>query len=151
MVQGADRYHLIVARDRYFTDAVYTNDKVRTTSVVVPDLPAGMYYWRVSSVDGKGRESLFSRFFVFRLVQDQTPPFLAMDDPIVLEGDRGGRIYLAGAVEPGSRLTINGTPTPLGPDGTFRIFTGITQNADGLDIKAVDPAGNILTQRRKFN
>jgi hypothetical protein len=150
-VKGAELYHLMVATDRYFTNTVYDNSRVRANLITVPDLPAGMYYWRVSSVDGKGRESLFSRFFVFRLVQDQTPPFLAINDPIVLEAEEGGRIYLAGAVEPGSRLTINGSLAPLGPDGTFRIFTSIAQGEEGLDIKAVDSAGNILIQRRDFN
>jgi len=147
-VPGAEVYHLMVATDRYFMNMIYDNGNIRRTAATVPAIPAGMYYWRVSSVDPKGRESLFSHFSVFRFVQDQTPPFFAMNDPIILDVTGGSRIYLAGAVEPGSRLSINGSPAPLGPDGSFRIFTGIDHKASKLDIVAVDSAGNILSQGR---
>jgi hypothetical protein len=147
-VESADRYHLVVATDRYFTGVVHESSRVRGTRAGIIELRPGMYYWRVSSVDSKGNESLFSHFSVFRLIQDQTPPYFTMNDPIVLDDGSGGRTYLAGAVEPGSRLTVNGVPAPLAPDGSFRLFTTYTGRAARLDIEAVDPAGNVLIQRR---
>jgi ferric-dicitrate binding protein FerR (iron transport regulator) len=147
-VTGANRYHLIVATDRYFTNVVYESSRIQGTRTRIPELRPGMYYWRVSSIDRQGNESLSSRFSVFRLIQDQTPPYFTMSDPIVLDARGGGRTYLAGAVEPGSRLTVNGVPAPLGPDGSFRLFTSYSGEMSSLDIEAVDSAGNVLIQRR---
>lgn len=147
-VKDASTYHLMVAQDRYFANLVYDNARIRGTGTRIPNMEAGVYYWRVSSVDKKGRESLFSPFSVFRLVQDQTPPLLTMNDPIVLTQGNQNKVYLAGAVEPGSRLLINGSATPLGPDGSFRLFTSLGDNTGSLKVQAVDPAGNVLSQVR---
>lgn len=149
-VREAAYYHLMVARDRYFTNVLYDNARIRDTGIRIPNMKAGVYYWRVSSLDSKGRESLSSPFSVFRLVHDQTPPLLTMNDPIVLTQGTTRKVFLAGAVEPGSRLVINGTQTPLGPDGSFRIFTGLGSDVGSLAIRAVDPAGNVLSQVREL-
>ena len=149
-VREAGTYHLMVAYDRYFTNLLYDNASIRNTGAQVPNMEAGVYYWRVSSVDSKGRESLFSPFSVFRLVHDQTPPLLTMSDPIVLTQGTTSKVFLAGAVEPGSRLMINGSVTPLGPDGSFRLFTGLGNNTNSLTIRAVDPAGNVLSRVREL-
>ncbi|MGD8353751.1 MAG: FecR domain-containing protein [Pseudomonadota bacterium] len=149
-VKEARTYHLMVAHDRYFTNVLYDNSRITGTGAQVPNMEAGVYYWRVSSVDSKGRESLFSPFSVFRLVHDQTPPLLTMNDPIVLTQGADSKVFLAGAVEPGSRLIINGSNTPLGPDGSFRLFTGLGYNVNSITIQAVDPAGNVLSQVREL-
>ena len=73
-----------------------------------------------------------------------------MSDPIVLTQGTTSKVFLAGAVEPGSLLTINGSRTPLGPDGSFRLFTGLGYNVRSLSIRAVDPAGNVLSQVREL-
>ena len=149
-VRGAASYHLMVAHDRYFTNLLYDNAKIRGTRTQVNNMEAGVYYWRVSSVDGKGRESLSSPFSVFRLVHDQIPPLLTMSDPIVLSQGTTSKVFLTGAVEPGSRLTINGSQTPLAPDGSFRIFSSLGSNVGSLSIRAVDSAGNVLSQVREL-
>jgi len=149
-VRGAKSYHLMVAHDRYFANILYDSARIKSTGTQVKNMEAGVYYWRVSSVDSKGRESLSSPFSVFRLVHDQTPPLFTMSDPIVLTQGATSKVFLTGAVEPGSRLTINGSQTPLAPDGSFRIFTGLGYNVSSLSIRAVDSAGNVLSQVREL-
>jgi len=149
-VREAATYRLMVASDRYFSNLLYDNARIKGTGTQVANMEAGVYYWRVSSADSKGRESLFSPFSVFRLVHDQTPPLLTMNDPIVLIQGTTSKVFVTGAVEPGSRLTINGSRTPLGPDGSFRIFMGLGDNAGSLSIRAVDAAGNVLSQVREL-
>ena len=149
-VREATTYRLMVASDRYFSNLLYDNARIKGTGTQVANMEAGVYYWRVSSADSKGRESLFSPFSVFRLVHDQTPPLLTMNDPIVLIQGTTSKVFVTGAVEPGSRLTINGSRTPLGPDGSFRIFMGLGDNAGSLSIRAVDAAGNVLSQVREL-
>jgi hypothetical protein len=147
-VAEAASYRLMVATDRFFTNVVYDNKRLGRTSARVDKLTPGIYYWRVSSIDRKGQESLFSSFRVLRISQDRTPPFMAMSDPIVLAGANSTRLYVAGAVEPGSNMTINGVKTPLAADGTFRVFQGMDPRRSTITIRAVDKAGNVLNQER---
>lgn len=147
-IPEAESYRLVISTDRYFTNVVYDDRQVRGSVAGVRDLGPGLYYWRVASVDSKGKESLFSTFRVFRISQDSTPPFFAMNDLIVLSQGDSGRIYLSGAVEPESQLFINGRAAPMGPDGSFRIFSDLTPYQTSLQIKARDNAGNELTQVR---
>lgn len=147
-VPEAAKYHLQVAGDRFFTNVVYDNERVPGTSMRITNVAPGIYYWRVSSLDRRGQESLYSPFRVLRVSQDRTPPFLAMNDPIVLADAGRSRLYVAGAVEPGSVLEINGVRAPLAPDGTFRIFRNMNASQSGIFIKAVDQAGNVLNQQR---
>ncbi len=147
-VPGARSYHLVVGTDRYFSNIVSDRAGVKGTGVRVRNLKPGLYYWRVSSVDSRGRESLFSSFLVFRSAQDRTPPYFSMSDPIVFSDPSGERIYVSGAVEPGSRLALNGKPVALPPDGVFRSFLTLAKGHDAISIKATDPAGNVLSQQR---
>lgn len=149
-VKGAQLYHLVVATDRYFNNVVYDNRNISGTSATISGLAPGIYYWKVSSLDSRKRESLFSGFSVVRLVHDRTPPFFAMNDPIVLDAPEERKVLLAGAVEPGSRLLINGSPVILAPDGSFRVFREILQEKPVLDITAIDAAGNVLSASREL-
>jgi len=147
-IKEAASYRLVVAADRFFANVFYDNGKLKTTRTTVGALTPGIYFWRVSSFDRKGQESLFSPFRVFRIIQDQTPPFFAMNDPIVLSDPSGGKVYMAGAVEPGSLLSINGVRAPIANDGSFRIFQNMQAGRKTIAIRAVDQAGNIFKQDR---
>lgn len=145
-VPDAATYHLMVATDRYFATVIYDNGKLFRNDVRLPDLGPGLYYWRVSSVDRKGRESLFSSFRVFRVTRDRTPPHFSVNDPIVFSGPSGSRVYISGAMEPGSRLSLDGQPVPIAADGVFRSFLRVGMNRRSIRLEAKDAAGNSLFQ-----
>ena len=147
-VPGARSYHLVGGTDRYFSNIVSDRKGIRGTDAFVKGLRPGLYYWRVSSVDDRRRESLFSSFNVFRTAQDKTPPFFSMSDPIIFSNPSVERIYVSGAVEPGSRLALNGMSVSLPPDGVFRSFLTMSKGLDSIRIRATDPAGNVLSQQR---
>ncbi|GBE14528.1 fecR protein [bacterium BMS3Abin14] len=147
-IPGARSYRLVVGTDRYFSNIVSDRTGVKGTSAFVKNLKPGLYYWRVSSIDRRGRESLFSSFLVFRIVQDQTPPYFSMGDPIVFSDPSEDRIYVSGAVEPGSKLVLNGKTVTLPPDGVFRSFLTMRKGLKAISIRATDPAGNVLSQQR---
>jgi ferric-dicitrate binding protein FerR (iron transport regulator) len=145
-VSGAASYHLMVATDRYFANVLYDNRKLSRSGVRLADLKPGLYYWKVSSVDSRGRESLFSSFRVFRVARDQTPPHFSINDPIVFSDANGRRVYISGAMEPGSRLSLDGRPVPIAPDGVFRSFQRIGPNKRSIGLEARDTAGNSLSR-----
>ncbi len=147
-VSRASRYHLTVGMDRYFTNVIYDNGRIGQTSTTVKELGAGLYYWKVSSLDRRGRESLFSPFRVLKVIRDQKPPLLEMAAPIVLSGPEGSRVYISGAVEPGSDLSLNDRKIALSTDGSFRTFLSIRPDDNTLKIRASDLAGNVLAQTR---
>lgn len=149
-LKEARYYHLVVATDRYFSNVIYDNSKVSGTSATVRGLPPGLYYWRISCVDGKGQESLFSSFQVFRVIRDEVPPQLSLNDPIVFSNTSGSRVYLSGAVEPGSSLSFNGRQVPLSPDGVFRSFLTVGRGQGAINVRAADQAGNVLTRVREL-
>ena len=101
-------------------------------------------------MDHRGQESLFSSFRVFRVIRDQVPPRLSLNDPIVFGNASGSRVYLSGAVEPGSSLSFNGRQVPLSPDGVFRSFLTVGRDQGAIRVRATDLAGNVLTQVREL-
>ncbi len=149
-MKEAKYYHLAVASDRYFSNIIYDNPKINGTRATVKGMVPGLYYWRVSSVDSRGQESLFSSFRVFRIIRDQVPPQLSMNDPIVFSNPSGSRVFLSGAVEPGSSLSFDGKQVPLSPDGVFRSFLTVRRDQGTIRIRATDPAGNVLNQVREL-
>lgn len=149
-VNKASGYHLVVGMDRYFTKTVYDSKRIKNNSVRVPNLKPGLYYWKVSSLSRRGTESLFSSFNVFRILHDQRPPLFEMDDPIVLAGSSGARVYISGAAEPGTTLSLNGEKIALASDGAFRTFLNVGSGEDELRIMAMDTAGNVLNQTKEL-
>ncbi|MFV1956446.1 MAG: FecR domain-containing protein [bacterium] len=149
-VNKASGYHLVLGMDRYFTNTVYDNRKIKNNSARVTDLKPGLYYWKVSSLDRRSRESLFSPFNVFRILHDQRPPLFEMQDPIVLAGSSGARVYISGAAEPGTTLSLNGKRIALTSDGAFRTFLNVRPGEGEIRIRASDSAGNILIRTKEL-
>ncbi len=149
-VDKASGYHVVVGMDRYFTNTVYDKQKIKNNSARVADLKPGLYYWKVSSLDRRGQESLFSPFSVFRILHDQRPPLLEIKDPIVLVDLSGVRVYISGAAEPGTRLSLNGKRIALASDGAFRTFLNVGSEEKEIRIRAADSAGNVLIRTKEL-
>jgi len=143
-VPEAKGYRVSVAADRFFSNPVYPPSFAPGTEYRSRPLPPGLYYWRVGAVDKNGREGIPSPFRVFRIVRDAKPPALEFSDPIVLARQGEVRLYLSGAAEPGTRLTLNGAPVALGRDGGFSSFLLLPGLPGKVKVGASDPAGNFL-------
>ncbi len=149
-INKASGYHMVVGMDRYFTNTVYDKRKIKNNSARVTDLKPGLYYWKVSSLGRRGQESLFSPFSVFRILHDQRPPLLEIEDPIVLVGLSGARVYISGAAEPGTKLSLNGKRIALASDGAFRTFLNVGSEEEKIRIRAADSAGNVLIRTKEL-
>ena len=147
-VPTARAYRLRVSTSPIFTSVVY-NRRVASSTVKVTGLPEGTYYWVVSSLDKKNRESQTSDANKFILLR-QLP-----EDEILLAVDKliqhGKAIEIIGRTEPGARVIVNDEPVfAVSPDGTFKHFTQPFTNpgANQITITAQNAKGQISTRRK---
>ena len=148
--EGAEAYWLEVAADADFNTMQASEWGVREVSHSVANLTPGEYFWRVSSLDRLGLPGVRSLSRRFRLVDDSTPPFLALDAP-----EEGGivttaEVALTGETEPGARLSVNGGYVPVGDNGAFSTWLQASLGENSVRVEATDPAGNRTERSRSF-
>ncbi|WP_299369069.1 FecR domain-containing protein [uncultured Tateyamaria sp.] len=138
----AEAYWVEVALDPGFNQMQVSEWGVRGTTFDTEALPPRTYHWRVAALDRLGLPGQWSVPQSFTLRVDKTPPFLTLlapgDGEIVTEP----RIEIFGASEPDAVVELNGTPVPLGSDGSFILDTALTPGPNILTLRAIDPAGN---------
>jgi len=63
---------------------------------------------------------------------------------------RSNVLRLVGKTEPGTRLTVNGDPVTVQPDGTFREFVTLArkQGEQRVVIRATSPSGGVAEETR---
>ena len=147
-VSSARAYRLRISTSPIFTSRVYDR-RVASSTVKVNGLPEGTYYWAVSSLDTKNRESQTSDANKFSLLR-QLP-----EDEILLEVDNfirhGKVIEIVGRTEPGARVIVNDSPVfSVALDGTFKHFTQpfTDPGANQITITAQNAKGQIATRRK---
>lgn len=149
-VPGAVAYHLLVSPSTMFSNFVVDKRIVGKTSAQVAGLEEGIYYWVVSSIDGKGMESPPSQANRFNLVQQ-----VAEGSKAFLEITRivqHGRVMeIVGRTEPGASVIINNEQVfSIASDGTFRHFTSPLRNpgSNQITITAQNVKGDANTIRK---
>lgn len=114
------------------------------------DLPPGQYYWRVSALDRLGLPGTRSVGRRFVLLQDDTPPFLALATPAEGAVLDAPEVEIAGESEFGAELTLGGRRVPVQENGRFAETLTALPGENVLTIAAVDPAGNRTELERRF-
>jgi uncharacterized protein YfaP (DUF2135 family) len=148
--EGADAYWLEVAADAGFNEMQASEWGVRGTSHAVEGLAPGDHFWRVSSLDRLGLPGVRSLSRRFRLIDDETPPYVALTAPtegaIVSETE----VAVTGESEPGATLAVNGRRVPVADNGSFATTVAVTAGDNSVTVAAVDPAGNRTERARSF-
>ncbi len=151
-VESAARYRLEVARTALFGDLLLDKSDIRSTSVRIPGLQEGNYYWRVSAIDGDGLESAFSEARKFKVAggreqrtEDSVPPPLQVMDFL----PSGHLVIINGRTEPGAVLSVDGQKIDVYDDGAFTAVVRMKKEGlNEVEIVAQDPAGNETRMRR---
>ena len=151
-VDGAARYRLQIARTALLGDLLLDKSDIRATSVQIPGLQEGNYYWRVSAIDGQEVESAFSETRKFKLVgaheernDDRVPPALEVMDFL----PSGHLLIINGRTEPGAILSIGGQKVDVYDDGAFTAVVRMKKEGlNEIEIVAQDPAGNETRLKR---
>src|SRR4030042_2457843 len=73
-VKDADRYHVILARDRAFKIIIHENNKINDTSYTIENLDYGTHFLKIRSVASDGTEGPFSHTLSFIIVPP--PPLI---------------------------------------------------------------------------
>jgi hypothetical protein len=148
--EGAEGYWLEVAADADFNVMQASEWGVRGTSHTVQGLEAGDHYWRVSSLDRLGLPGVRSLSWRFRLLQDDTPPFLTILAPKDGEIVAAAEVPLEGESEPDARVSVNGGHVAVADNGGFATTVQAAVGANTVRVEAVDPAGNRTERSRGF-
>ena len=148
-IEGAKGYHLRVSKNPYFSSTVYDR-RVQTSSVKLPALGEGAYYWVVQTVDASGKisaESEKNRFTVIK--RGATEVQLALElDPFI---QHGHVIEVRGKTEPSARVMVNGQEVPvITNEGQFHYFTPPLPTGENvITITAQNTKGGVNTMTKK--
>lgn len=142
----ARSYRIETSSSRTFDENVHSYT-TRNTSVLLQNLPLGISYVRVQSVDSLGLRGPQSENYRIIRNQDTQPP------PLFLTGIHNETLYiggdsltLKGVSEPGAKVTINGKQLPIQPDGSFSKNITVSQDETEFPITATDHSDNTTTR-----
>ena len=124
-VPGAAAYHVQLDFDPSFTHLIVDRKDWRTgSSMELPGLDVGTYYWRVAAVDKAGVEGGFSDFARFVVVRRQVGAVRVTLPRLTVETveARGNVLQVKGNTEPGASLTVNGQRIDVAADGSFNEY-----------------------------
>jgi len=145
-VPTARNYRLRLSTSPIFSTLVYDR-RVPSSTVKVPALTEGVYYWAVSSIGENGKESQSSDASKFSLLRQKDEILLEVQNVI----QHGKTIEIVGRTEPGARVMVNDQPVfAVQPDGTFKHFTPpfTTSGANTITVTAQNAKGQIATRRK---
>ena len=136
-VAGADRYHVVIARDAEFTNRV-VDDDVIGTSFRHGALGPGTYFWHVRSRSAWS-QSQMSTVQKLRVIQDTAPPSLELDAPA--DSVVAGEWRLHGTTDSGARLFVDDSPVQH-DNGRIDHPIKLKPGANIIVVKAMDDVGN---------
>jgi len=145
-VPGATIYRLQISQQPLFGYLLLDKPDITSTSVVLPDLVSGSYYWRVSARDVKGSEGVFSEIRKFRIgsehdrgPEDRVPPALQLVDFL----PSGALVIIRGRTEAAASVAIDGQMVDVEDDGGFTAVVKMKHDGPNtLEIVAQDASGN---------
>jgi hypothetical protein len=144
-VPGAIAYHMMVDDDAWFTEPLLDRAGIVGTSLELPGLGVGKYYWRVSAVDARKTEGTFSDFARFTVTAVATGPKLVIESIEV----RKNVAQIRGHTEPGTSITVNGQRVDVREDGSFSEFVTLAAlGRQRLIIRAEGARGAVTTEER---
>ena len=145
--EEADRYELLVAKDKQFSDIVMKKHLDRSY-IENKTFGEGTYYWRVRSKNG-GLDGVFSEVRTFKIEEDNEAPELVVNLPPDSYAKR--EYTITGAGEPGTVMFINNEPVKIKGNGKFTHTIQFNKGSNTIVIEAIDKAGNVTYKSKIVN
>lgn len=152
---GASSYRVqIEAKAGTGSEVAFDKNGLRGTSVSIPSLASGDFTLRVAGLTEDGVQGKFSEAVAFSVERTAAPvPTVTVAPPaLVIEAfeARNNVLRLVGKTVPGARLTVNGDPVTVQPDGSFREFVTLArkQGEQRVVIRATSPSGGVAEETR---
>jgi hypothetical protein len=151
---GASSYRVQIESKGEAREVVFDRNGLPGTSASVPGLAAGEFTLKVAGLTADGVQGKFSALLSFRIERTVPPkPVVAGPPPVlVIEAfePRNNVLRLVGKTEPGAKLTVNGDPVTVQPDGSFREFITLArkQGEQKVVIRSTSSAGGVAEETR---
>ena len=156
---GASAYRLVVEGRNGDSGpgVVLDRDGIKDTSATVPAITTGDFSFRVAGLTKDGVQGKFSSAVSFKVAR--TAPVrteAAAPAPLLVIQSfeaRDNVLRLAGKTEPGARLTVNGDPVNVQPDGSFSEFVTLArkQGEQRVVIRSTSRSGGIAEETRSLS
>ncbi len=152
---GASSYRVQVEqKNGAEREVVFDRNGMKGTSASIPGLSGGEFTFRVAGLTDDGVQGKFSSTVAFKVerVAPPRPTTTAPAPVLVIEAfeARNNVLRLVGKTEPGSRLTVNGDPVTVQPDGSFREFVTLArkQGEQRVVIRSTSASGGVAEETR---
>ncbi len=135
-------------------EVVFDQNGVKGTAASIPGLSAGEFTFRVAGLTDDGVQGKFSALVNFKVERTAPPrpPATAPAPSLTIEAfeARNNVLRLVGKTEPGAKLTVNGEPVTVQPDGSFREFVTLArkQGAQRVVIRSTSASGGVAEETR---
>jgi hypothetical protein len=146
-VPGAAAYRVMLDVSPSFTQPVTDQNDVSGTSLALPGLKNGEYYWRVAARMPDGLEGRFSDPARFTLVAPDPstmPPALTASLEV-----RQNVVQVSGRTDPGAKVTINDIPVTVGADGSFTEYLTLAQPGQQLVVIRSTGLNKVVAEQRR--
>ena len=147
----ATSYRIRLSSSPIFSHLLYDRE-VRSTSIRLPSLSEGDYYWTVTSLNAQEKESQQSETNQFSVIrQENIEEMLLVVERTV---QHGRVIEIIGRTEPGATVLVNNEPVfSVAPNGSFKHFTSPLTNtgANRITVTAQNSEGKIATVRKSIS
>ena len=155
---GASTYRVqIESKGGNGHEVVFDRNGLKGTSASIPSVGAGEFTLRVAGLTEDGVQGKFSALVSFKVDRVAAPrPVVAAPPPmLVIEAfeARNNVLRLVGKTEPGAKLTVNGDPVTVQPDGSFREFVTLArkQGEQKVVIRSTSSSGGIAEETRTLS
>ncbi len=139
-------YYFQLAKDDMFAEIIVEKFGYSGTTLILPMLSEGKYFWRVAAINNVNERGQFSETIRFTVISgrtnnfiDNVPPEVSIEKINVF----GSVVIVSGKTEPGATLIINNHLVEVGKDGKFSYIQKMYQRGkNAINIIARDAAGN---------
>ncbi len=142
-------YHIELSPNILFTEWIHEDQRYFRNQIEYPNLPPGVYFWRVASIDSDNVEGAPSNVWQFQIGKelitsarsvDNKPPVLSINDVSI----HGYLVIITGRTEKTATVQVDGQKAILDiNNGTFSYTANMKKaGIHKINIIAMDPAGN---------
>jgi hypothetical protein len=151
---GAAAYRVQVESAGAGHEVAFDRSNLKGTSAGISGVGAGTFTVRVAGLTEDGVQGKFSEVVTFRIERTAPPkpPVNAPAPSLVIEvfEARSNVLRLVGKTDPGARLTVNGDPVTVQPDGSFHEFVTLArkQGEQKVVIRSTSASGGVAEETR---
>ena len=141
-VKGVLKHRLEVSKKSTFDTMLRMLPEVTGTEFVLENLPPGVLYWRVASINNLEIPGAFCATRRFRVMEDSNAPQIIVRSPREGAILRQSEVIVKGTVETCASFTINGTTVNTETDGAFLHTVQLNEGDNEIVLVSSDKAGN---------